>query len=185
MAFARRRFFGGDPPRAPYHASNGMDLLEAKSRISEALVESIFRRARYQIEPFEAGRTPLRFGREDFSPDFRASLDGQDGDRRDVLVEVKYRPSIEQFLSVENQRGERSVFLLARRQWPALYFILVSDHPEADRSCFQAVALDRLAPGEPFRSVDLDHLRELRIFRNNVQDHEELVRRIFGLLAGA
>src|SRR5207249_1718019 len=45
-----------------------MDLLEAKSRIAEALVESIFRRARYQVEAYPAGRTPLRFGREDFSP---------------------------------------------------------------------------------------------------------------------
>ena len=48
-----------------------MDLLEAKSRIAEALVESIFRRARYEVTPFRANASPLRFGREDFSPDFR------------------------------------------------------------------------------------------------------------------
>src|SRR5262249_57935534 len=50
-----------------------MDLLEVKSRIAEALVESIFRRARYQIRPFRNNTSPLRFGREDFSPDFRVS----------------------------------------------------------------------------------------------------------------
>ncbi len=102
-----------------------------------------------------------------------------------MLVEVKYRPSVEQFISVENQRGEKSVFLLARRQWPSLYFILVTDRPEAGRSCFQALPFSRLTPGEPFRTVNLDALRELRIFKNNIEDHEELVRRIFGLLAGA
>lgn len=178
---AAARFFARWLRAGPYDAANGMDLLEAKSRIAEALVESIFRRARYRIERFQPGRAPLRFGREDFSPDFRASL-GVDGEQRDVLIEVKYRPSIDQFLSVENQRGERSVFLLARRQWPALYFILVTDRPEPDRSCFQAVVLDRVAPGEPFRSIDLGQLRELRIFRNNIEDHEELVRRIYAHL---
>jgi len=163
-----------------------MDLLEAKSRIAEALVESIFRRARYQVEPYPAGRTPLRFGREDFSPDFSATVPGRYGESsQEMLVEVKYRPSVEQFISVENQRGEKSVFLLARRQWPSLYFILVTDRPEAGRSCFQALPFSRLTPGEPFRTVNLDALRELRIFKNNIEDHEELVRRIFGLLAGA
>ena len=48
-----------------------MDLLEAKSRIAEALAESIFRRARYEIAQFKAGYAALRLGREDFSPDFR------------------------------------------------------------------------------------------------------------------
>jgi hypothetical protein len=158
-----------------------MDLLEAKSRIAEALVESIFRRARYQLQPFRAGNMPLRFGREDFSPDFRACLE-EDGER-ELLIEVKYRPSIEQFISVENQRGERSIFLMARRQWPSLYFVLVSDRPEPGRSCFQALSFADFMPGTPFRTVDLDHLKELRIFRNNVEDHEELVRRIFALLS--
>jgi hypothetical protein len=160
-----------------------MDLLEAKSRIAEALVESIFRRARYEVQPYDVGPTPLRFGRENFSPDFCATISAANGAPGELLVEVKYRPSIEQFISVENQRGERSMFLLARRQWPALYFVLVTDRPEPGRSCFQAVPFDRMRPGEPFRTLDLDQLKELHIFRNNVADHEELVRRIMGLLA--
>ena len=158
-----------------------MDLLEAKSRIAEALVESIFRRARYHVHAFRAGTMQLRFGREDFSPDFRACLDEDGG--QEFLIEVKYRPSIEQFVSVENQRGDRSIFLTARRQWPSLYFILVSDRPEPARSCFQALSFGDVTPGIPFRTMDLDQLKELRIFRNNVEDHEELVRRIFGLLS--
>ncbi|MBI3637219.1 MAG: hypothetical protein HY216_13580, partial [Candidatus Rokubacteria bacterium] len=47
-----------------------VDLLEAKSRIAEALVESIFRRARYRVRSFRADHStlhapPLRIGRED------------------------------------------------------------------------------------------------------------------------
>jgi len=111
-----------------------MDLLEVKSRIAEALVESIFRRARYQIRPFRNPTSPLRFGREDFSPDFRVTAEAESADEAEFLIEVKYRPSAFQFVSVENQRGERSIFYMARRQWPNLYFILVTDRPESGRS---------------------------------------------------
>ena len=162
-----------------------MDLLEAKSRIAEALVESIFRRARYQVRPYRSDAFPLRFGREDFSPDFCVSPAPEAGAAQELLVEVKYRPSAYQFLSVENQRGDRSVFLMARRNWPDLYFILVTDRPEPGRSCFQAIPLAAWRPGEPFRTVDLVELKELRIFQHNVEDHEQLIRRIFGLLSGA
>ena len=160
-----------------------MDLLEAKSRIAEALVESIFRRARYEVRPFRSNLSlPLRFGREDFSPDFRVTQTSSQGEERDFLIEVKYRPSIEQFISVENQRGERSIFLLARRQWPSLYFVLVTERPEPGRSCLQAVAFETLRTGEPFRPVDLLELKEFGLFPHNIEDHEVLVRRIFELL---
>lgn len=159
-----------------------MDLLEAKSRIAEALVESIFRRARYRISPFQSEQSPLRFGREDFSPDFRAARESPPGEPLEILIEVKYRPHIDQFISVENQRGDRSVFLMARRQWPKLYFVLVTDHPGSGRSCFQAISFAGYTPGAPFETVDLTEFPELRIFRNNVEDHEVLVARIFGLL---
>jgi hypothetical protein len=159
-----------------------MDLLEAKSRIAEALVESIFRRARYDVAPHRPSASPLRLGREDFSPDFRISQTSPEGGDREFLVEVKYRPSVEQFISVENQRGERSIFLLARRQWPSLYFVLVTERPQPGRSCFQAVAFESLRTGEPFRTVDLGEVKEFGLFPHNIEDHEELVRRIFALL---
>ena len=110
-----------------------MDLLEAKNRVAEALVESIFRRARYDITPYR--RSPaagLRVGRDDFSPDFWVKPSGEGGPggtggTKDFLIEVKYHPPIGPFLSVASQRGERSLFRMARRQWPELYFVLVSD----------------------------------------------------------
>ncbi len=160
-----------------------MDLLEAKSRIAEALVESIFRRARYEIAPFRSNASlPLRFGREDFSPDFRVTQTTTENEERAFLIEVKYRPSVEQFISVENQRGDKSIFYMARRQWPNLYFVLVTERPESGRSCFQALAFETLRSGEPFRTVDLTEVKEFGLFPHNVEDHEELVRRIFELL---
>jgi len=159
-----------------------MDLLEAKSRIAEALVESIFRRARYEVAPFRREHSLLRFGREDFSPDFRISQRTDAGDEHEYLVEVKYRPSAEQFISVENQRGDRSLFHMMRRHWPALYFILVTERPDAGRSCFQALAFETVRQGEPFRMVDLIEIKEFGLFAHNLEDHEALARRIFGSL---
>ena len=68
----------------------------------------------------------MRLGREDFSPDFSVALQSPNGARHRALVEVKYRSSVDQFMSVESQRGDRSVFFTARRQWPDLCFVFVT-----------------------------------------------------------
>ena len=52
------------------------------------------------------------------------------------------------------------------------------------RSCFQALRLAGLRPGEPIQTSDLVELKELRIFRHNLEDHDELIRRIFAQLSG-
>lgn len=155
-----------------------MDLYDTKSRIAEAFVESIFRRARFRVRPF-AAQPPLRIGHEDFSPSFSVSRNGEDGE---LLVEVKYRPSVEQFIALENQRRDSSIFVLARRQWPKLYFVLVTDHPQPDRSCFQGIAL--AGAQAPYATVDLVGLSELHIFPHNIDDHERLLLRLLGLLKG-
>jgi len=159
-----------------------MDLLEVKRRIAKALVESIFRRARYEITRFTQDAPPFRVGREDFSPDFRAARLSEDGEPREFLIEVKYHPAIEQYLSVEQQRGDKSVFLMARQKWPNLYFVFVSERPEPGRSCFQVVSLGAYAGGGAFSTVDLADEKEFGLFAHNVEDHEELARRIFVLL---
>jgi len=163
-----------------------LDLLEAKSRIAEALVESIFRRARYTIAPHrrEGAGPALRVGREDLSPDFRVRIAGGDG-IREFPVHVRYHPQVDQFLAVESQRGPRSVIRMAQRHWPDLRFILVSERPEGSRSCFQALDLTAHdAAGGAYRSRDLAAVAELGIFAHNVADHEELLRRIFAHLSG-
>jgi hypothetical protein len=154
-----------------------MDLYDTKSRAAEAFVESIFRRAQFGVQPFRDPQSALRFGREDFSPSF--SIVGRDGEPEPKLIVVKYRPAVEQFLALENKRRESSIFVLVRRFWPQLHFVIVTDHPEPGRSCFQAVASD----SAPFVTADLADIAELKIFPHNVHDHEQLLLRLFGLLA--
>jgi len=156
-----------------------VDLFDTKTRVAKALVEGIFRRARYDIQPFRIYTPPMRIGREDLSPDFAVSRGAPAGG--DFLLEVKYRPSVDQFVTMETQRGDRSTVAMARRQWPTLRFILVTDRPEPGRSCFQAIDDDHVA-GERIRTVDLVKVSEFAIFDNNIEDHEQLLRRIFALL---
>ena len=154
-----------------------MDLYDTKSRIAEAFVESIFRRARYRVTPVR-GAQSLRIGHEDFSPMFSVI---PTGGGEPHLVEAKYRPSVEQFNALENQRRDSSIYTLARRQWPNLVFILVTDHPADVRSCFQVAACGN-GSGKPQTTLDLCQLAELRIFPHNVADHERLLLRCYGLL---
>ena len=156
-----------------------MDLFDTKTRVAKALVEGIFRRARYDIQPYRNETPPMRIGREDLSPDFAVCRGAPAGGN--FLLEVKYRTSVDQFVTMEMQRGDRSTVAMARRQWPTLRFILVTDRPEAGRSCFQTLDPDHVA-GERIRTVDLASVSELAIFDNNIEDHEQLLRRIFALL---
>jgi hypothetical protein len=163
-----------------------MDLLEVKSRVAEALVESIFRRARFEVAPYQRVEAlPLRVGREDFSPNFAVRREGDDGREERARVEVKYRSAVDQFMSVENQRGERSVFLMARRQWADLCFVFVTDRPQPGRSCFQALFFPEHPLGKPFETVDLTQVARFGLFEHNIADHETLLRRIFALLTGS
>jgi hypothetical protein len=158
-----------------------MDLYDAKDRIAVALVESVFRRARYRVRPFQ-NEPGLRFIRDDWTPSFHAALVADDGNEREFLIEVTYRPFVEQFIALENQRRDASVFVLARQHWPALRSVVVTDHPEPGRSCFQAVVLGS-PRGERLGTVDLAEAGEFAIFSHNVADHEELLTRIFAMLS--
>ncbi len=163
-----------------------MDLLEIKGRIAVALVESIFRRAGFALAPVVHPETSPRQGREDLVPDFQATLPPPAGDpvAPARVVEVRYRPQVGQYLLIETQRGPHSLFAVARRQWPDLVFVFVTDHPEPGRSCFQAVDLGRWPSGSTVVADDLHAHAHLRIFRHNVEEHEALLRRMFALLTG-
>jgi hypothetical protein len=71
---------------------------------------------------------------------------------------------------------------MMHRQWPRLWLVLVTDRPEAGRSCFQTVAIDDHVPGAPIHTRDLAEVPEFGIFPQNVEDHEALVRSIIGTL---
>ena len=163
-----------------------MDLLEIKGRIAVALVESIFRRAGFVLAPVVHPEVSSRHGRENLVPDFQAALPASPAEAAGAprAVEVRYRPQVGQYLLIESQRGPHSLFTVARRQWPGLLFVFVTDHPEPGRSCFQAIDL-RSEPGSgDVQSLDLHAHDGLRIFRQNVDEHETLLRRMFALLTG-
>src|SRR5437867_12733849 len=155
-----------------------MDLYDAKDRIAVALVESVFRRARYRVRPFQ-NEPGLRFIRDDWTPSFHAALVADDGNEREFLIEVTYRPFVEQSIALENQRRDASGFVLARQPWPALRSVVVTDHPEQGRARFQAVVLGS-PRRERLRTVDLAGPGEFAIFADNVAHHEDLLP---GLLA--
>ena len=157
-----------------------MDLLDIKGRIAVALVESVFLRAGFTLGPAPAPEPSVRPGREELIPDFGAHRPGADP----RPVEVRYRAQIGQYLAIEGQRGGNSVFAVGKRQWPNLLFVFVTDHPEAGRSCFQVVDLGTWAVGNSVTSRDLYAHDDLRIFRQNVEEHEALLRRMFALLTG-
>jgi hypothetical protein len=163
-----------------------VDLLEIKGRIAVALVESIFRRAGFGLAPVVHPAVSSRHGREDLIPDFQANLSAPAGGTASPsrVVEVRYRPQVAQYLLIEAQRGPHSLFTVARRQWPGLLFVFVTDHPEPGRSCFQAVDLAADSGGSDATSLDLHAHPGLRIFRQNVDEHETLLRRMFALLTG-
>jgi hypothetical protein len=157
-----------------------VDITEAKDRIAMALVESIFRRARYQVTALLPERTRFRFVRDDIVPRLSINVVDATGAEHDVPIGVAYKPFVEAFIALENQRRDSSLFAIARRRCPLLQLILVTDHPAPGRSHFQALAQ---AGTEGLRTVDLASLAHLRLFPHNLTDHETLLRRIFSLLS--
>lgn len=164
-----------------------MDLLTTKGRIALALVESIFRRAGFALTPVGPIEVPPHLGREDL-PDFAARrvVPETGADEEPArLIEVRYRLDLAHYLAIENKRGARSVFVQAKRQWPGLVFVFVTDHPEPGRACFQAIDLKPWGPGEAVTAIDLFAHGGLAIYRQNVEEHEVLLRRMFALLMGS
>ncbi len=144
-----------------------------------ALVESIFRRARYRVSVVVPERTRFRFVRDDIVPRLSITIVDGMGIEKDIPMGVAYKPFVEAFIALENQRRDSSLFAIARRRCPLLQLVLITDHPAPGRSCFQALA----AGPEGLRTVDLATLTQLRLFSHNIADHEMLLRRIFSLLS--
>ena len=134
-------------------------------------------------------RGMLKLGRdEDFVPDFLA-LKG-DLARRDApgvyqtfMIEVKYRADLDRYLGLQQRGGENSPLAKSKAKWPNLHVIFVTDRPGEGRSCFQALDASTYEPGGPVTTQPLYEVRALEIYPNNVIEHEELARQLFGLLS--
>jgi len=154
--------------------------------MAEALVEAVFKRAKYTVA--RVGRETQmpaleRTGRSEFRPDFvvwRALDEPSLGHHsyRLVAVEVKYRADLEDYL----RRDSPSRSPEAARQWPELYEILVTDRPQSGRSCFQVVHVSSLPVGLTPVTLDLHLVPGLDIYRKTVEEYEGLVREIFPIL---
>ena len=157
-----------------------------KGRMAEALVEAVFKRAKYTVA--RVGRETqmpalVRTGRAEFMPDFvvwRALDEPSLGHHsyRLVAVEVKYRADLEDYLRRDSPSRSAEV----AQQWPELYEIIVTDRPEDGRSCFQVVHVSDLAVGARPVTRDLHQVPGLDIYRRTVEEYEGLVREIFPII---
>jgi hypothetical protein len=158
----------------------GVDLHETKERIAIALVESIFQRAGYGVRRLMGDRPSARRpATEEFTPSFYLSGAETYGE---FPIAVTYRPFMEAYLTLENQRRQSSVYSLARRQWPGLQLVVVTEHPPAGRSCFQAIVT--IERGSELRPLNLVDLPGLALVPSDITEHEEILVRTFALLAG-
>jgi len=162
-----------------------VDFGNLKGRIAEALVENIFNLAGYRVARIgresHVGRL-VKEGADEFLPDFLAwkRAKGRDGEselHRLVPVEVKYRADLAEFL----RRDGAEKFTAAKQQWPQLYFVLVTAHPDDGRSCFQAVSLRDYAPETEPTTIDL-HQLGLGIWPGLVDEHALVAQRLFSML---
>jgi hypothetical protein len=157
-----------------------------KGRMAEALVEAVFKRARYTVA--RVGRETqmpalVRSGRTEFIPDFMVwrALDGASlghHSYRLVAVEVKYRADLQDYLCRDSASRSAEV----AQQWPELYEILVTDRPECGRSCFQAIHVSALHASTVPITLDLHKVPGLDIYARTVEEYEGLVREIFPIL---
>jgi len=71
----------------------------------------------------------------------------------------------------------------AKDKWPNLCVVFVTDHPGKNRSCFQGLDLSSFNPGEFLRTVDLHEIKRLDLYPQNIEQHEDLAKKLFGLLS--
>ena len=171
-------------------ATRPVDLNNIKGRIAEALVESIFRRAEFKMTRFGREsdlRGMMKSGRDDsFTPDFLAMKEvvaDSPGVYQTHMIEVKYRSNLVRYLAQEKKIGAESELVPAQEKWPNLCLVFVTENAGEKRSCFQALDLSLFEPGKFLRTVDLHEIRRFDLFPQNVQQHQELARKMFGLLS--
>jgi len=160
------------------------DVDRLKGRMAEALVEGIFKRAQYMVARVARETQVSALMRTGHGvPDFvvwKALDDPSLGHRsyRLLAIEVKYCARLEDRLG----RGVPARSPEVALQWPELYEILVTDRPEAGRSCFQALHVSILPPAGGPATLDLHLVPGLDIYRRTVEEYEGLVREVFPLL---
>ena len=164
-----------------------MDHLNTlKGRIGEAFVETVLRQAFYKVS--RLGRESqlqhmFKNRKSEFLPDFlvwKAVGTSSEGAplHRILCVEVKYRANVQEYL---RQRGAELLSNIGD-DWPELYVIFFTDHPDEGRSCFQLLNLKDSDADAPLSTIDLHKARALGIGKDIVERQTELVTQVFSLL---
>ena len=91
-----------------------------------------------------------------------------------IPIEVKYRYDVSRFLKVEVAE-----FFQQAGGWPGLCLILVTENPDAGRSCFQVVVDGNT---ERPNTADLHTVTSLDIYGSTVLEYEGLGRNLFKLI---
>ena len=161
-------------------------LSTLKGRIGEAFVETVLRQAFYKVS--RLGRESqlqhmFKNRKSEFLPDFLVwkgvgtSSEGAPL-HRILCVEVKYRANVPGDL-VSMVRAALNI----GGDWPELYVIFVTDHPDEGRSCFQLLHLGDSDAGAPLSTIDLHEARALGIGKDILERQTELVTQVFSLLS--
>ena len=124
----------------------------------------------------------MKIGCDDFLPDFLAwravgrvlPLELH----QFLAIEIKYRADLRQFL----RREAPACLSMLKERWPRFYIVLVTDAPQAGRSCFQTICVrDYIAHAEVV-TKDLHELGHLGIYRSTIEWHEALAQPLFATL---
>ena len=151
-----------------------MDTDDLRRHIARVLVEGLLRRAGFRcarVAPSASAepRATLLVWKE--MP--------RDAPLRMLTMAVSYCPDVERALA------DDAACLSAASAGQPDYRIVVTDRPAPGRACFQAIASGLPDATTPQATVDLHQLRALGMDRKTIEEHDELVRRLFPVLSGA
>jgi len=148
-----------------------MDINDVRRHIARVLVEGLLRRTGYR-----SARVASETGAE-LHDTLLVWEEASSGDGlRTLTIVVSYCPDVERAF------WENTHCLRPASTEVVDYGIVVTDHPAPGRACFQAIDLRANLSPPPSATVDLHEIRALRMNRRTVEDHEELVKRLFPVL---
>jgi hypothetical protein len=105
------------------------------------------------------------------------------GTYQTFMIEVKYRADLSRYLTLQAESGTKSVFARVKANWPNLWVVFVTDRPGEQRSCFQALDVSAYEPGATCEIVELRSIQQFDIYSQNIEQHEHLAIKLFGLLS--
>jgi hypothetical protein len=147
-----------------------MDTDDLRRHIARVLVEGLLRRAGFRSGVAQAAGA----GRRDTLLVWKEMP--RDEPLRMLTMAVSYCPDVERALAEDGGLPPASAEGLD-------YRIVVTDRPAPGRACFQAVV--PILPGSDRSpaTLELREVRALGMDRKTVEEHEELVRRLFPVLS--